>query len=68
MTDATLSSPIGKPLRKGLVGWAAAAVAVVLIVIGGVTGLIAEGTIAYRILIGPFVEMVTIPDLFVQTI
>ncbi len=68
MTDATISGGMEKPLRKDLIGWGLAAAGLVLIIIGGATGLIPAGSLAYRIFIGPFVEMVTIPDLFIQTI
>ena len=68
MTDMTLSTKVEQPLRKDLIGWGIAGAVIVAIIAGGVTGLIPAGSLLHRIFIGPFVEMVSIPDLFVQTI
>jgi branched-chain amino acid transport system permease protein len=68
MTDATVPSSGDRPIRRATIAWSLAALAVLAIVLAGATGVLPADSLPYRIFVGPFVEMVQMPDLFVQTI
>jgi branched-chain amino acid transport system permease protein len=68
MTDATLSGPVRRSMTAGQWTGIITAAVVVALAIGGFTGAIARGTLLYKIAIDPFVTMVQLPDLLVQTI
>jgi branched-chain amino acid transport system permease protein len=69
MTDATLK-PVTTPFRlsKGLMSLIGLVALVALLVIGVRSGTLEKTNWIYKVLVDPFVQMVDLPDLFVQTI
>ena len=69
MSDTTLKSQT-LPLRMTPAAWVGVGFValVILLSLGAATGVLNRNDVIYKVLIDPFVQMVEMPDLFVQTL
>jgi branched-chain amino acid transport system permease protein len=69
MSDVAINRPsMDERLKGRLIGFGAVAVLVAALTLGVQTGALSRGNLIYDVFVDPFVTMVSLPDLFVQTI